>query len=351
MAAVVFENVKVTGLACAVPAREERFEDFTERFGDDLKKFMATTGVQGRRLAVPEQTTGDLCYEAASRLLAHKGYGRETIDGVLLVTQTPDYDRPSTAFILHKRLGLGQNCVAMDINHGCTGFLHGLFTAAAMVRSGALKRVLLCCGEANDPMNTKHDSTGDLLFGDAGAAVLVETGEDTVHALMKADGEGYQAIIAPGIHGRVQPDGDCIRYEQIRQRMDGGAVFEFAITRVPRAFREFFDTFGTGIEAYDYCVLHQANLFINKHIAKKIRLPLEKMPISIDRYGNTSSATIPLTIADLCQREEVPDHIHFIASGFGIGLSWGVADFILNRRDILPIIETDAYFREAYTGV
>lgn len=132
--------------------------------------------------------------------------------------------------------------------------------------------------------------------------------------------------------------------------MDGGAVFEFSIFQVPRAFKEFFKKFDTNIDYYDYCILHQANLFMLEHIRKKIKLPKEKMPISIDRYGNTSSVSIPLTIADLCYRKNVKEKIKFIASGFGVGLSWGVADFIIDKRDVLPIIETDEYFKEAFTG-
>lgn len=132
--------------------------------------------------------------------------------------------------------------------------------------------------------------------------------------------------------------------------MDGPAVFEFAISRVPRSFKEFFNAFGGGIDDYDYCVFHQANLFMLEHLRKKIRLPKEKMPVSMDRFGNTSSASIPLTIADVCQREATGDRIRFITCGFGVGLSWGIADFFMDRKDILPVMETDEYFRDAFRG-
>ncbi len=350
MATATFRGVRVSGLAAAVPMLEDRVLDFTEKFGADaVKKFSSTTGVQARRHTTEYQTASDLCYEAARRLIEHKGYPVESFDGLLLMTQTPDYDRPSTAFVLHKRLGLSHDCIAMDIDLGCSGFIYGLHLAAAMVASGAHRRILLCCGEGNDVLNPPCEETGDLLFGDAGSATIVETGEGAIHTMLMADGSGYPAIIAPGLHGRVRVDPAHADFDKIRQRMDGGAVFEFAAYRVPRAFQAFFDAFGKRIDEYDYCVLHQANLFINRHIAKKLKLPLERMPVSMDRYGNTSSCTIPLTISDLRQRETMPEQIRFIASGFGVGLAWGVVDFTMCRSDILPVVETDEYYHEAYT--
>ncbi len=351
MATAIFKGIKITGLSCAVPIHVDSIYDFADTFGSEsVEKFVATTGVRERHFVAEKQTNSDLCYVAAERLIDHKGYEKTSFDGIVLVTQTPDYARPATAHILHKRLGLSKDCMAFDINLGCSGFVYALNIVASMIKAGALKRVLLCCGEAHTVLSPTDDKSSSMLFGDAGSAVILEEGEDTIHTLLKADGEGYRAILTPGINARVKIDPDHFDYNRVKETMDGGAVFEFALLRVPRSFKEFFKEFGGTIDDFDYCVFHQANLFMLEHIRKKIKLPPEKMLVSMDRYGNTSSASIPLTIADLCQREELEGKIHFISSGFGVGLSWGIADFTLDREDILPIALTDDYFKEAFTG-
>ncbi len=351
MATAIFKGVQITGLASAVPTCIERINSYMEKFGKEtVEKFICTTGVKERRSAIRLQTASDLCYVAAKELIQFKQYGAESIDGVILITQFPDYDTPATAHILHKRLNLTNNCIAMDINLGCSGFVYGINIAASLIKSGALQRILLCCGDIRGWTIPEDDKSMSMLFGDAGAAVIIEAENDTIRTLLKADGSGYQALLMPGVNSRIHIDFNHFNYNSVKATMDGMAVFEFSISEVPRTFREYFQTFGGTIDDFDYCVFHQANLLMLEHIRKKIRLPKEKMPVSIDRYGNTSSASIPLTIADLCQRENCPDKIHFITSGFGVGLSWGIADFTLDKKDILPVIETDDYFKEAFVG-
>ena len=342
MSKATFEGIKITGLACAVPTHIDKVDDFVDSFGAEIvKKAAITTGVKERHFVEGNQTNSDLCYEAAERLIAHKGYSKESFDGIVLITQTPDYARPATAHILHMRLGLNTDCIAFDINLGCSGFVYGLNVVASMIKAGALKRVLLCCGESHTCLSPKDDQATSMLFGDAGSAVIIEPGDGQIRT-------GYRAILTPGVNARVKIDPENFDYEKAKETMDGGAVFEFSIFRVPRAFKEFFKTFDETIGDYDYCVFHQANLFMLEHIGKKIKLPKEKMPISMDRYGNTSSVSIPLTIADLYQREDMKEVTRFITAGFGVGLSWGIAAFTLNKNDVLPIIETDAFFEDAY---
>lgn len=346
MATAMFEGVKITGLACAVPKKTNSIADFVDRF--DIDRVINTTGIKARRVVSEQQSASDLCYEAAKKLIEHKEYPKDSFDGIILVTQTPDYCVPATAHILHTRLGLSNECMAWDINLGCSGFVYALYMAASMIQAGALKRILLCCGEAHSRIWPASDQSTTVLFGDAGSAVILEKGEDTMHAIMRADGSGYQAIIYPGLSARVKVDMSNVNYDEICPKMDGAAVLEFAFRREPRLFKDFFEAFGGTIDDYDYCVFHQANLFMMEHIRKRIHLAKEKMPVSLDRFGNTSSVSIPLTIADLCQRTPVQDRMRFIVSGFGIGLSWGIMDFTMEKEDILPIIETDEYFREAY---
>lgn len=351
MSVATFDGIKITGLACAVPTNVSSVYDFVDSFDrESVEKAVKTTGVRERHFVKGNQTNSDLCYEAAEKLIEHKGYSKDSFDGIVLVTQTPDYARPATAHILHMRLGLNNDCMAFDINLGCSGFVYGINIVASMIKAGALNRVLLCCGESHTCLSPENEKSTSMLFGDAGSAIILEKGEGDIRTLLRADGTGYRAILTPGINARVKVDVKNFDYDKIKETMDGGAVFEFSIFQVPRAFKAFFKTFDECIDNYDYCVFHQANLFMLEHIRKKIKLPKEKMAISMDRYGNTSSVSIPLTIADLCQREEVSETIRFITSGFGVGLSWGIADFTLDKKDILPIIETDEYFKEAFVG-
>lgn len=352
MAQTIFKNVSISGIACAVPKHIDTVESNMKLFGSDdgAKKFIDTTGIRERHYVENNQTCSDLCFVAAENLISHKGYPKDSFDGIIFVSQTSDYLAPATAYVLHKRMGMSKDCMAFDVNLGCSGFVYGVFLAASMICAGALNRVLLCCGEAHNCFFPQDEKATSMLFGDAGSAVILERGDDVIHAVLKANGEGYRALSTPGVTSRVKVDLNHINYDQIKQSMDGSAVFEFSILEVPRLFGEFFKRYGGTLEDYDACVLHQANLFMLRHIAKKIKLPLEKMPISIDRYGNTSSASIPLTIADLCENEKTGDRLHLIASGFGIGLSWGVIDFHISKESVLPIVETDDYYKEAYLG-
>ena len=348
MAAAVFDGVKITGLACAVPSKTECIRDHADQV--DVEKYIATVGIVQRHVVEELQSSADLCYEAAEKLIAYKGYEKDSFDGIVLVTETPDYDSPATSHILQFRLGLPTSCIAFDVHMGCSGFIYGLEIVASMIQAGTLNRVLLCCGHANSSLFPVDDPATFMMFADAGCAVIIEKGDDKIRTLLRSDGSGYQAIMIPGLGARVKVDLNHLEYSRICHRMDGAAVFEFALRQVPKLFHDFFDLFGGSIDDYDYGILHQANLFMTEHIRRKINLSKEKMPVSIDRYGNTSSVSIPLTIADLCQNNKTPDTMRLIAAGFGVGLSWGIADFTLVREDILPVIETDSYYREAYRG-
>jgi len=350
MANAIFSDILVSGIACAVPTKFINNNIYAEVLGEEeVKKFIGNTGVVQRYVAYDKQTTSDLCFEAAKKLLSHKNYSKESIDAVVFISQTPDYIQPATAHVLHKRLGLSKNCLVFDVNLGCSGFVYGMFITSSIIHSSTANRVLLLAGDVLRK-NKKNAIKDEMLFGDAGSATIIEKGNTKVNCLLKSNGEGYTSLILPGGNCR-RPLQDNESYWDIsKPEMDGSAVFEFTITEVPRAFKEFFKIFDGSIDDYDYCILHQANLFMLKHIGKKIKVDHHRMPISLDRYGNTNGASVPLTIVDLCEREQVPDKMKFITSGFGIGFSWGIVSFEIESKDILPMIYTDNYFEEAYLG-
>ena len=349
MANAGFNNIYVSGIACAVPKKVEKTTDYIDALGaNEIRRFITVTGIRERHWGDIKQTTSDLCFVATERLLNEKQIEKDSIDAVIFVTQTPDYLQPATAHVLHKRLGLSKDCMAFDVNLGCSGYVYGMYLASTILQSGNIRRVLLLAGEAASNQHFKEKDK--MLFGDAGTASIIERGNTEVKCLLKADGNGYNSLIIPGGSTRNPVDDVKSYNEATVEHMNGTVVFEFGINEVPKAFKEFFEINGGCINDYDYCIFQQANLFLIKHKAKRIELPLSKMPVSMDRYGNASSASIPLTIVDLCERESVRDRLKLITCGFGIGFSWGVASFTVESKNVLPMIYTDDYYEEAYHG-
>ncbi len=353
MPSTVFENVKIGGIACAVPDNLVDTQYFSKYFEQkEIDQFIKTSGIKTRCYSINKQTASDLCYVAAKKLMEHKNYTGEDIDALILMTQTPDYIIPATSYVLHKRLNLKEDCIVYDINLGCSALPTGICTIASMIKSGAIKRALLLIGDAHnhnisESASLTHDT---MLTGDACSACIIEEGNSNIITSIKSDGNGYDTIITPGptANGRFCFDPDNIETNHYEHYMDGSDVFLFTITKVPKLFKDFYKEHSCSPDDYDYFVFHQANQMILDHIEKKLKLPKEKVPRSIDRYGNTDGASVLMTIADLCERENVPNRIKFITSAFGIGLNWGIATFEIDKNDILPIIHTNEYFEEGF---
>lgn len=334
-----FDHVRVGGVAVALPTTcyrsEELAGDMDER---SLKRFVKSTGVERRYLSCEGQTTSDLCFVAADRMMKKLNMDRSEIDACIFISQNPDFKRPSTAIILQDRLGLEKDCMAFDINLGCSGYVYGLYIAAGLIESGAVKNALLLTGDVN------RDLPGELLFGDGSSATLLQYTETIypMQGLMKSDGSGYQAIYTP-VGGQRNPlNEENPEWEKARPHMNGTDVFEFTITQVPEMLEQFNQIFEKNWQDYDYVVLHQANLMMLNHIVNKLHIPKEKVPISIQDYGNVSSASVPIALADLCEKmDEKPEKLSLLLSGFGVGLSWGAVSLTLDTDVVLPIIYTD----------
>jgi len=351
-----FENIKISGIACAVPKKKDiLLEKYASTFGkDDVQKFSKMTGVASRHVTVQEQTASDLAYAAAEHLIKHKSIDASSIEVLIFVTQTPDYRMPSTACVLHHRLGLSKDCLAFDINLGCSGYVVGLQTISALMHSSNIKRGLLLVADTINKGIAPEDKSSCMLFGDAGAATLLEKRQDSpaIHTAMRTDGNGYKAIIIPaGAYRNMDVPkektlwGDGNIRSDYDLYMNGADVFNFTLSEVPILINEFMADANTTVEDYDALILHQANVYILKQIMKRTKFPKEKTPISMDRYGNTSVTSIPLTIAD-SYGSISNGGVRLLMCGFGIGLSWGVVSCVLETDDILPIIETDKIYMD-----
>lgn len=344
MAFLEFKNVRIAGMSAGVPKRRVCNLDIPDISADyDAATYVEATGVLERR--VDEQlTTSDLCVSAAERLLADLGWDKSEVEGVIFVSQTTDYYLPATACIIQDRLGLSKECYAEDIVLGCSGWVYGLSSLAGMMAQGGLRKALLMAGDAKRrvPLN-------DPLFGFAGTVTALEYAEGNrgFQFHFGTDGSGFDAIIIPdgGSRNRVTKDSfneeviDGRTYNRLETRMKGMDVFSFGIMTAPESIKKLAKHFEFDYHEADYYVLHQANLKMNDMIIRRLKLDAEKFPSCMYHFGNTSSASIPLTMVTQLKDSLETRPTKLICCGFGVGLSWGTVAFETNQMVVSDLVE------------
>ena len=349
-----FNHIKITGVAAAAPTKKVYSNDYAEQFGDEIvQKLIASTGVKECYHAHEKQIASDLASAAAKHLLEEKRIDPKSIGVLIFAVVFPDYFCPSSAMVLQKRLGLSQDCIVYDINLGCSGTIYGLQAAASLLQCSSAQRALLLVGDTTSKVISPYD-TSCILFGDAGGAILMEK-TDTFMPMqfgLKSDGERFKALIVPA-GGFRNPNAsremelwaDGNRRSDYNLYMNGADVFSFTMTDVPALFKEFMEHYHVAIEDVDALILHQPNAFILKHLAKKLNIPMNKVPLTLDRYGNTGGVSIPVTLCDAYGMRHGESR-RLMLSGFGVGLSGGVAMLSLDTDAVLPIIHTDDYYQD-----
>lgn len=345
------KDIRVVGLAAAVSNTWDSVRLVSNEDEAVINKFIKTTGVEGRYSANPRQCTSDFCFAAAEKILKEKSIERNDIGVLVFVTQTSDYSIPATACVLQQRLGIGSNCIAFDVNLGCSGYTYGITILSSLMMNSQAKYGLLLVGdtsarEKSQKTRKKFGHSAELLFGDSGTATLFEkTNSEPILVSSSTDGTGYKAIIAPyeGYRNPDRPD-----TEVPGTRMDEIAVFNFATSEATEQINDYMKETGTTPDDYDCLVLHQANLMIMKRIGKKTGFPMEKVLISLNKFGNTSSSSIPITLVDTYGDKEDDQIIHALCCGFGIGLSWSTVAMPINVKDIYPLVHTDDYYVDGY---
>ena len=351
-----FNNVKISAVCAAVPSETVKVDSFVETFGKEyVSKFKDSTGIKEFRRTKEHQTASDLCFSAAEKIIKEKNINRSEIGILIFVAHSTDYRRPATACVLQKRLGLSIECAAFDISLGCSAFVYGLQVVSSMLAISDTSKALLLVGETLTKIVHPKDKSLAMLFGDGGSAVLVEKtkNDNEIKGMLKSDGNGYKAIIAPagGFRNLNPPRKDFLFNDgNIRTLyntiMQGDDVFAFTISSVARTIKDFLEKTQTKVDDYGCLAFHQANRFIHKVLSKKLKADLEKMPICLDRYGNPSAPSIPLVICDRYGDNNSNEEIKFLMCGFGVGLSWGICSAEINTKDIYPIIESDEIFEE-----
>lgn len=341
MAFLEIKNVRIAGIAAGVPDTIVRNTDGHVQSEDyNADEFVESTGVVERRFT-NKLTTGDLCYAAAEKLIHDLAWEKSEIDGIIFVSQTHDYVEPATACILQDRLGLSKECYAEDLSMGCSGWVYGLSNAASLVATGSFKKVILLAGEAK----TKGVED-DPLFGHAGTATALVYDENAASLKFHfgTDGSGFDAIIIPDGGARNQFSMDSLKEEHIDGRvfnrtqthMKGMDVFSFGISTAPKSIKKLSEHFGFDYHDCDYLLLHQANMKMNNFILKKLKFDTAKAPSCMDKFGNTSSASIPLIIVTRLQHG---NNSNLICCGFGVGLSWGTVALKLDNTHISDLVE------------
>lgn len=341
MANFRYNNTGIAGLSAAVPSKVYKNLTDNDNFSEeDARAIVEKTGIFERRVADASTCASDLCFAATEKLLTDMGIDRSEIDVLIFVSQTPDFRMPATAITLQHRLALPKSCLAFDVNLGCSGFVVGLNIAYGFLQQDSIRNVLLLNGETRTKVYSFRDRQTGFLFGDAGTACLVNKNDKYGPSWFTLDSDGsksdYISIKSGGYRNPSTPESFIERerengrvFSDEQGYMDGAGVFEFVITEVPRSIRNILQYSETEKDQIDYFVFHQANKFMNDHLNRKLKLEEDKVPYSLDRFGNTSSVSIPITIVSELGGK-LNDDKKVLISGFGVGLSLGTAVIHLN---------------------
>jgi 3-oxoacyl-[acyl-carrier-protein] synthase III len=346
-------SVAIRAVASAMPTRVARTADYTYLTPDERARFEKATGIAERRIVHPGQCASDLCATAALRVLELLKWEPASVGALVLITQTGDQPVPATSLGIQHTLRLSHTCVAFDVNLGCSSYPYGLAIVSSMMRTLGIARALLLIGDVSSLTCAEHDKSAWPLFGDAGSATALELDDDAPPMFfdLMSDGSGKDAIIIPrgGLASRrpagdgpaeLETDRDGIARRPDQLILRGADIFGFAISRVPPSIQRVMAAAGIVAEQVDFLVLHQANKMINDTIGRKTGFAGERLPSSLERCGNTSSASIPVTLCSNAKSFSSRRN-RILLCGFGVGLSWGTALVSLAQDVILASIDSD----------
>lgn len=338
------DNVEITAIAACVPKQKVYTKDYTYISEQERKMFLFGTGVEERRVSSENICTSDMCFSAAQKLFEDTKVNPEEIDVLIFVSQSPDYFLPATSILLQNRLGCNKNTMAFDINLGCSGYVYGLSVITNLMSLPNFKKGLLLCGDKSTFSLSNTDKSTYPLFGDAGTATLLEKSKTpkSIYFNLQSDGAGWEAIIIRGGGTRQRYSEEAnfkyqiepgIERSSCNLELNGMEVFNFSLREVKPNVIKLLEYAKCDIKEIDYLVMHQANKLMNESVRKKLKIEREKVPYSIQKYGNTSSASIPLTVASELKDKLNKTHTKLLLSGFGVGYSWG--SVLIDFKDVV----------------
>lgn len=346
--------MKISALAVTVPKNKLGNDELEEKFGvKQAKRIAMITGIKERHVANDSVKALELMLGAAHAAIERAG-GNLDFDAILVVTQTAEYKFPSTACIIQDKLGIKKNTLAYDINLGCSGFTYGLVSANAFIESKLFQRVLLIAGDLTQSTASSEDSATYPLFGDAFSAAVLEA-SDVDHDITAmdygTDGSGAGNLITyvggsryPDIESYRNQDGYS-KYPEVKYPnyvyMNGTKIFEFSVGVVPAMLNHLLSKSSHELSDIDAFYFHQANEFIIKHLCNKLDIDSTKVPNSIEQYGNTSGASIPLTICSHLGDNNSEEKLLTALIGFGVGYSWAGILLHLKPSIVVPIVKVE----------
>jgi 3-oxoacyl-[acyl-carrier-protein] synthase-3 len=320
-------SVGIAGVGICVPDRVLTNRDLESMVDTSDEWIRERTGIRERRIAAPDQSTSDLAVVAARRALADAGVTPGEVDLIIVATVTPDMVFPSTASLVQERLGCGP-VGAFDLSAGCTGFLYGLVAGAQFIAAGTYRTVLVIGAETLSKIINWEDRSTCVLFGDGAGAVVLRpapAGWGLLAACLGSDGAGGDLLKIPAGGSRLPASALTVEKKLHYIHMNGREVFRFAVRILSEAASEVIRAAGLKQDQIDLFIPHQANIRIIKAAVKRLELPMDRVVVNVDRYGNTSSASVPLALDEAARSGRLADGDRVVMVAFGAGLSWAAA--------------------------
>lgn len=335
----IFKNVEIKSIATCLPEKVIEMTSFSDKFGEKVvEDTIKGSGIERLHEAAEGETTADLCQKAAELIFEKESIDRNTIDGVVFVSQTFDYFNPATSCVLQGKLGLSKDCVCFDISYGCSGYIYGIFQAANLIASGACNNVLVMAGDTNSKNQDKEDKSSVMVFGDAGSASIVGRGETDMAFHIMTNGYDYKTVLSDRFGFRKWPANMQPDYVSDNAAMQGDDVFSFIVSVGPRTIKSVLELVGWDKDEVDFFGLHQATKITVDFMRRKLKLAHpERAPFDIQNYGNTGSTTVPLVLTDYPYRAEGIDTSTWkktVLAAYGVGLSWGSIACDLSKTKI-----------------
>lgn len=334
MSELTVSGVSLRGVSAAVPQLREDNAELDALTDSAKQEIIDRVGIRYRHISNSETTAADLCQKAAEQLLNELAWNRNEIGLLVFVTQTPDHTVPGTATQLQEKLGLPENAISLDINQGCAGYVYGMSVLAGMMNSFGIQKGLLLVGDTITKIISKKDNSLRPIFSDAGSASAFELSQVASKMTFSfgSRGKDFEAIHMPHGGFRFPTTESSLKEHELERgvirnlnqlSMNGQAVFTFGLSTVAKSIKSLLDETTVSPTDIDFVVLHQANQLLNDSIVRKTGFTVDQAPSSLYEHGNTSCATIPVTLVANLIEQLRTRKLKLVLTGFGVGLSWG----------------------------
>lgn len=331
-------KARIIGTGSYLPERVLTNQDF-EKMVDTSDEWISTrTGMKERRIAAEDEFTSDMGYQASLRAIKDAGISPEEIDLVIFATLTPDYVFPSTACMIQEKLG-ATHAAGFDMQAACTGYIYGLSIAKAFIESGMYKTVLVVAAEKLSSIVNYKDRNTCILFGDGASACVVSHQKGKSKSLwiqdvsLGSDGEQAELLVLPAGGSRRPASFETVSEGLHYLKMEGKEVFKHAVRRMESACKACIDRVGLSEEEVSWLIPHQANARIIETIAKRFQIPMERVFLTIHKYGNTSASSVGIALDELLKEKEISEGDNMLLTAFGSGLTWGASIITMEKVD------------------